>query len=75
MLPEEMEEVANAEHMNIDVGNFCNLDLNQYGPRSSKSLIAQGLSAGPAIASEGRVHGGSLMAMLSGGMALSSDKD
>ncbi|XP_030530267.1 uncharacterized protein LOC115740812 [Rhodamnia argentea] len=75
MLPEEMDEDANAEDMNVDVGNFCDLDLNQYGPGSSKSPIAQGLSATPAIASEGRVHGGSLMAMLGGGMALGSDKD
>ncbi|KAI6702054.1 hypothetical protein NL676_011190 [Syzygium grande] len=75
MQPEEMEEVANGEDMNIDVGNICNLDLNQYGPGSSKLPTAQGLPAESTIASEGRVHGGSLMAMLSGGMALGSDKD
>ncbi|KAF8013352.1 hypothetical protein BT93_I1252 [Corymbia citriodora subsp. variegata] len=73
--PEEMEEVANAEDMNIDAGNISNLDLNQCGPGSSKLPIAQGPSASSTIASEGRVHGGSLMAMLSGGMALGSDKD
>lgn len=73
--PEEMEEVVNTEDMNIDVGNICNLDLNQFEPGSSKLPIAQGSSESSTIASEGRVHGGSLMAMLNGGIALGSDKD
>ncbi|KAK3434284.1 hypothetical protein EUGRSUZ_D01792 [Eucalyptus grandis] len=73
--PEEMEEVVNTEDMNIDVGNICNLDLNQFEPGSSKLPIAQSPSDSSTVASEGRVHGGSLMAMLNGGIALGSDKD
>lgn len=65
---EKLKGVA-AENMNIDITNAVigGMDSKRFG-----LPIGQGGSTGPVSVPEGRVHGGSLMAMLAGSTGLGS---
>lgn len=54
---EKMKEIVNSEMMNIDFMKSTAFDLKRFG---------EGPSLAPVLIPEGRVHGGSLMAMLAG---------
>ncbi|KAE8670226.1 hypothetical protein F3Y22_tig00112159pilonHSYRG00016 [Hibiscus syriacus] len=75
----KMKGIATTEDVNVDAmkmwsaiepsaGRTCS-SLNQYGLPYGSSSVSKG---GSAFAPEGRVHGGSLMAMLAGDSGLAS---
>ncbi|KAF5734219.1 hypothetical protein HS088_TW16G00664 [Tripterygium wilfordii] len=72
-----MKEVIDVEDMNVDVVKMGNAvgnlavssysDLKQQGLPNDHTIVKKGgLSATPVFVPEGRVHGGSLLAMLAG---------
>ncbi|XAR70231.1 hypothetical protein NMG60_11027019 [Bertholletia excelsa] len=74
---EKMKEVVNVEDMNVSItkvetsgltmSGSSGFDWNQLGfPQARVSIGEGGLSSAPVLIPEGRVHGGSLMAMLTG---------
>ncbi|KAJ8768517.1 hypothetical protein K2173_022612 [Erythroxylum novogranatense] len=75
--PEKMKE-AIAEDMNVDVVNIAcdagnTFDSKQDGVTSVYiSVVEAGMSSMSVVLPEGRVHGGSLMAMLAGGSDVDS---
>ncbi|GFZ01313.1 hypothetical protein Acr_14g0009480 [Actinidia rufa] len=74
--PEKMKEVVNMEDMNVDImkmgssgvtglGGPSNFAWKQFGLQQAHLPVGDGgLSATPVLVPEGRVHGGSLIAML-----------
>ncbi|XWS50029.1 hypothetical protein CRYUN_Cryun12cG0053400 [Craigia yunnanensis] len=76
----KMKEIVTAEDMNVDImkmgsgveasaGRTCSR-LNQYGVSNACNSVGEGGFS--VFAPEGRVHGGSLIAMLAGGSRLGS---
>ncbi|XP_022760850.1 uncharacterized protein LOC111307008 isoform X3 [Durio zibethinus] len=75
----KIKEIVTAENMNVDImkmgsgveasAGIIYSGLNHYGVPACKSVGKGGFST---FAPEGRVHGGSLMAMLAGGSGLGS---
>ncbi|XP_052209997.1 uncharacterized protein LOC127813205 isoform X1 [Diospyros lotus] len=79
--PQKMKEVVNGEDMNVDIMNMQSSGVTIPGPDSfnwkqfelQHACLPGGdevRSAPPALAPEGRVHGGSLLAMLTGSSGL-----
>lgn len=80
--PEKMEEVVTADDMNVDIMKMgSGLGTSAGKSSDSKHGVANaGNSVGggghpsvPVFVPEGRVHGGSLMAMLAGSSGVSSN--
>lgn len=69
-----MKTVVAGEEMNIDVPGASSFkihsDLKKYGSSSTQFSVEEASPSAPAFAPEGRVHGGSLMAMLTDGLTL-----
>lgn len=83
--PENMKEVATAEDMSVDAVKLASmmgpstgrtkLDMKHFGvPNTHFSVTEPGASSHLVFVPEGRVHGGSLMAMLAGGSGVGSSK-
>ncbi|GAV63520.1 hypothetical protein CFOL_v3_07038 [Cephalotus follicularis] len=79
--PEKMRGVLTTEDTNVDMmkrgsvgatSGSSHSGLNQYGGQNAHISVGEGgLSSIPVFIPEGRVHGGSLMAMLAGSSRLS----
>lgn len=67
-----MKDDMAGEQMNIDVSGASTLkshsNLKHYGSSSSRFSIEEAVPSASVVAIEGRVHGGSLVAMLMGGL-------
>ncbi|BFG31845.1 hypothetical protein CerSpe_181190 [Prunus speciosa] len=63
---DKMKEVATADDMNVDVMNIGS-SIRTSATGTCSDLKQAGQSSAPVLVPEGRVHGGSLMAMLAGG--------
>ncbi|KAI7989173.1 putative WRKY transcription factor 19 [Camellia lanceoleosa] len=80
--PEKMKEVVvNAEDMHVDISKMDSGGVTFPGPahfnwkqlgheQTRRPVVVGSLSATPVLVPEGRVHGGSLMAMLTGSSGL-----
>ncbi|OWM72108.1 hypothetical protein CDL15_Pgr017991 [Punica granatum] len=64
------KDVVAGEEMNIDVSEASSFRSQSSSKQSTQFTIEGGLPSAPVFAPEGRVHGGSLMAMLAGGLSL-----
>lgn len=64
--PEKMKEVVIADEMNVDVMNIGS-SIRTSASGTCSDLKQGGQSSAPVLVPEGRVHGGSLMALLAGG--------
>jgi hypothetical protein len=83
---EKMKEVVTAEDMTIDIVKMgtsaaastgrTTTDLKHFGDSSTPISVREaGLSSIPVFVSEGRVRGGSLMAMIAGGFGVGSSSN
>lgn len=83
--PEKMKEVATAEDMSVDAVKLASMmgpstgrtkDMKHFGvPNTHFSVTEPGASSHLVFVPEGRVHGGSLMAMLAGGSGVGSSSN
>lgn len=81
-----MKEVASPEDMNVDIvkmaatlGTSVSIGTSDLRyvvvPNAPLTVAEPGQAALPELISEGRVHGGSLMAILSGGSSVASSSN